>query len=71
MQRLHEYYRYVVFLTAMFSIDVAFWTSKMKQWIRMRMGLKVEGFEDELERTMRGLAKSNFGIDIAENAFEG
>lgn len=55
----------------MFSIDVAFWTSKMKQWIRMRMGLKVEGFEDELERTMRGLAKSNFGIDIAENAFEG
>jgi len=71
IQRLHELQRYFVFLLVTFSIDVVFWTSKFRQHIKLRMGLKGEGFEDELERTMRGFAKSNFGIDIAQEAFEG
>lgn len=68
-QRVQEVWRYLIFLTIMLSIDVAFWTSKVKQW--MWLGRKGEGFEDEIERTMRSLAKSNFGIDIATDAFDG
>ena len=34
----------------------------------MKPGL---GFADELERSMRGFAKSNFGMDVAPSAFEG
>jgi aarF domain-containing kinase len=39
--------------------------------VRERLGLEREGFEDELERKMRGIAKSNFGMDIGPNAFQG
>jgi len=35
------------------------------------MGLMSEGFEDELERSMRGFAKSNLGVDVAADAFDG
>ncbi|CCM06775.1 uncharacterized protein FIBRA_09073 [Fibroporia radiculosa] len=71
IERLKEYRSYIVFLVVTFSIDVAFWVSKMRQWARLWMGLKSEGFEDELERTMRGFAKSNFGLDITSEAFQG
>ncbi|KAH8096780.1 ABC1 family-domain-containing protein [Cristinia sonorae] len=70
-RRIQEYGRHLIFLSVMFAVDIAFWTSKLRQWFRRRMGWSSEGFEDELERTMRGIAKSNFGVDIAENAFEG
>jgi len=46
-------------------------TSRVRGWVRRRMGLMSEGFEDELERSMRGFAKSNFGVDVAANAFDG
>ena len=29
------------------------------------------GFEEELEKTIRGLAKDGLGIDVAQNAFAG
>ncbi|KAL6304993.1 ABC1-domain-containing protein [Sparassis latifolia] len=70
-QRVREYLRYLTFLAVTWSIDVAFWISKVRQWTRVRLGLKGEGFEDELERTMRGFAKTNFGVEIAADAFEG
>lgn len=69
--RLKAYGRFIVFMVVTYSIDVVFWTSKLRQWARLKLGLKGEGFEDELERTMRGFAKSNFGVDIAESAFQG
>ena len=56
----------------MLSIDLAFWTSKVLQRVRHILGkLSIAGFEDELERTMRGFAKSTFGIDVVPGAFEG
>lgn len=55
----------------MLSIDVAFWTSKVRQWVRHKLGKSSVGFEDELERTMRGFAKSSLGIDVAPGVFEG
>lgn len=71
-QRLAEYYHYLAFRTIMFSIDVAFWASKVKGWVRGLLGLRVTGsWEDELERSMRGFAKSAFGVDVQPGAFEG
>ena len=64
----------------MFSLDVAFWKAKFDVWFR---GLQVWlhwgsadakgplGFEEELEKTMRGFAKDSFGYEVADNAFGG
>jgi aarF domain-containing kinase len=59
------------FRAALLTLDVAFWASAARGWVRARLGLKREGFEDELERRMRGIAKSNFGVDIDAGAFQG
>lgn len=71
MQRLREYWYYLLFRGAMFSLDIVFWTSRTRQWVRGRLGFESEGFEDELERSMRGFAKSSLGVDVAPEAFEG
>jgi aarF domain-containing kinase len=55
----------------MFSIDFAFWKNKLVGWVRRTLGLRVEGFEDELERNIRGMAKASLGIDVANGAFDG
>jgi aarF domain-containing kinase len=55
----------------MFSLDVVFWTNGVKGWMKRKMGLASEGFEDELERSMRSFTKSNFGVDVAPDAFDG
>lgn len=72
-ERLREYWYYFLFRGVMFSLDVAFWQSKMRTWVRQRiLGQKGgEGFEDELERSLRGLAKSSMGVEIGPGAFEG
>ncbi|KIJ67289.1 hypothetical protein HYDPIDRAFT_84650 [Hydnomerulius pinastri MD-312] len=70
-QRAREYWHYLTFRGIMFSIDLAFWASKTRQWVRAMLGLSNMGFEDELERSMRGFAKSAFGVDVAPGAFEG
>jgi aarF domain-containing kinase len=45
----------------------------MRQWVMLRFGFggQREGFEDELERSMRGFTKNNLGFEVAPNAFEG
>lgn len=80
VERVKELWHDLVFRTVMFSLDVAFWKAKSVIWLR---GLQVKlhirhagakgplGFEEELEKTMRGLAKDNLGIDVAEDAFTG
>lgn len=71
-QRAREYWYYFLFRGVMFSLDVAFLSNRIRGWVRMNvMGLKSEGFEDELERNMRGFAKSNLGVDVAPGAFDG
>ncbi|KAF8146487.1 ABC1 family-domain-containing protein [Mycena galopus ATCC 62051] len=71
--RLGEYYHYVFFRSVILSIDLAFWAARTRQWIWQVLGLGSDGmgFEDELERSMRGLAKSNFGMDVPADAFDG
>ncbi|KAI0795083.1 ABC1 family-domain-containing protein [Abortiporus biennis] len=70
-ERLREYAGYFTFLAVTLAIDVAFYTSKIRQWIRQKLGLKSVGFEDELEQTMRGFAKDNLGLELAEDVFDG
>ncbi|KAJ7762792.1 ABC1 family-domain-containing protein [Mycena maculata] len=71
--RLHEYHHYLVFRTVMLSIDAAFWIARTRQWLWRVLGLGRDGmgFEDEIERSVRGLAKSSFGMDVGADAFDG
>ncbi|KZS87184.1 atypical/ABC1/ABC1-B protein kinase [Sistotremastrum niveocremeum HHB9708] len=64
-QRLVAYYRHIVYLSIMLSMDIAFYTSKV--WGYFTRG--EEGWEEQIERGMRGFAKQNFGVEIAEGAF--
>lgn len=62
----------MVFRSAMISLDIVFWASKARQWVMSRFfGRYAEGFEEELERSMRGFAKSNFGVEVSADVFEG
>lgn len=75
-QRLREYWRYFIFRTALFSLDVIFVSTRIKQWFARNIGLGVEwewakgGFEEELEKGMRVAAQGRFGMEIPESAFE-
>jgi aarF domain-containing kinase len=72
-QRLHEYYHYGVFRAVMLSLDVAFLIARTRQWLWRVLGLGRDGmgFEDEIERSVRGLAKSSFGMDVGADVFDG
>ncbi|KAJ7910238.1 ABC1-domain-containing protein [Mycena leptocephala] len=70
--RLREYYHYAVFRAVMLSIDVAFLVARTRQWLWHVFGIgDGMGFEDEIERSVRGLAKSSFGMDVGVDAFDG
>ena len=71
VQRVRAYAGYAGFLAVLLGTDLAFWAARARQWLAGLLGVASGGFEDELERTMRGFAKSNFGVDIAQTAFEG
>lgn len=63
---MREYYGYFVFKSVMWTVDFMFTFTRLKQWWK---GSKDnEGFEDELEKTMRMFAKDNFGMEINEGA---
>lgn len=66
-----ELWRDVVFRAVMFSLDVVFWASKLRQRVRALLGLANSGFEDELEKSVKGFARSTFGVEVGPEAFEG
>lgn len=66
-----EVWRDVVFRAVMFSLDVMFWVTNLRQRVRALLGLTNGGFEDELERSVRGFARSAFGVEVGPGAFEG
>jgi aarF domain-containing kinase len=71
-QRIVEYMDHLVFKSMMLSLDLAFWTARFRQWVYARLfGIGVGSFEDELEKTMRGLMKGNMGIDVETGVFSG
>ena len=76
--RVRSLAQHAVFRAVMLSLDFLFWATKVRQWASRTFGwlwgaaaARRDGFEDEIERSMRSFAKSNFGVDIPENVFEG
>lgn len=59
--RIKERFHEGVFRTVLASTDLAFWLSHMWRWIT---GSEDLHFEDELDRQMREVAKTQYGIDI-------
>jgi aarF domain-containing kinase len=70
-ERLREYVSDARFRFGLLALDAAFWADAVRGWVRGALGLQREGFEDALERQMRGIAKSNFGVEIGPGAFQG
>ncbi|KAF9072387.1 ABC1 family-domain-containing protein [Rhodocollybia butyracea] len=70
-QRLREYANDLVFRSVILSLDIAFWTTRIKQRIYALLGWKTYSFEDELERAMRGLMKNSTGVEVGNTMFSG
>lgn len=56
---------HLVFRTVLFSSDLYFWYSKIRQWLGIGGGM-----EDDIENQMRTMAKG-FGVELQHNVFEG
>ncbi|RKF60122.1 ABC1 family protein C10F6.14c [Erysiphe neolycopersici] len=59
-------WRHLMFRVMLFSSDLAFYTSR----IRQIFGLG-EGFEDDIEKQMKFIAKDQFGLELQHSVFEG
>lgn len=70
-QRFRSYLGYMTFQFITLAIDVHFRVTRARQWLYLLLGWRSANFEDQLEQTMRGFAKSNFGVEIGDAAFEG
>lgn len=70
-RRLREYWGYAVFRGVMFSLDVAFWVTRFRQWFWLKLGRYSWNFEDEFERSMQAFAQGNFGVEYSNGAFNG
>ncbi len=57
--------RHVIFKFVLFSSDVVFYTSKVRQWFGFGRGM-----EDDIERQMQHMAK-DFGVELNHSVFEG
>ncbi|KZF20419.1 ABC1 domain protein [Xylona heveae TC161] len=64
-QRLGNLGRHLIFKFVMFSSDVYFYASKVKQFFGIGRGM-----EDEMENQMKHIAK-DFGIELNHGVFEG
>ncbi|KAI0299365.1 ABC1-domain-containing protein [Multifurca ochricompacta] len=62
-ERFHE----GMFYAVMASIEAVFWLSHTWKWIT---GSEDDHFEDELDRQMREVAKTQYGIDIDPAAYD-
>ncbi|KAI9882769.1 MAG: hypothetical protein M1823_005481 [Watsoniomyces obsoletus] len=65
-QKIANLGRHLIFRAVLFSTDVVFWVTRLRQWLG-RGG----GMEDEMEMQLRGIAKENFGVELNHGVFEG
>jgi aarF domain-containing kinase len=70
-KRTKEYYYHFIFRASLLGLDAIFWVSKVRQYLGNLFGFKTVGFEDELERQARIMAKTTMGVDVAPGVFEG
>lgn len=71
-ERAREYWYYLLFRGVMLGLDLVFWESRVRGWARRNfLGRSGgEGFEAEMEKSMRRFAKS-IGVEVAPGAFQG
>ncbi|KAG0650509.1 abc1 family [Hyphodiscus hymeniophilus] len=65
-ERFANGWRHVLFRFVLFSSDVVFYTSKVRQYFGFG-----DGMEDEIEKQMRFIAKDQFGVELQHDVFEG
>ena len=65
--RVKERFHEGIFYTVMASTDAAFWLSRAWRWT---IGSGEDNFEDELDRQMREMAKTQYGIDINRAVYD-
>ncbi|EPQ30183.1 uncharacterized protein PFL1_02299 [Pseudozyma flocculosa PF-1] len=79
---LRDRVEFVKFRSTLLVLDLAFWASGLRYWIKFLVRHPIKavsgsrddeegGFEDDLERQMRKMAKDEFGVELDEGAFIG
>lgn len=58
--------RHMIFKLVLFSSDVVFYFSKVRQWLGLGGGM-----EDDMEAQLKGIAKDTFGVELNHAVFEG
>ncbi|KAK9454806.1 ABC1 family-domain-containing protein [Dipodascopsis uninucleata] len=67
-QRTRAWTNHLIFRLVMLMFDLGFYISKFRQFLLQN---DKEGFEDILERQLRGVARNNFGLDVKPGLTEG
>ncbi|KAH8802803.1 ABC transporter [Xylogone sp. PMI_703] len=65
-QRFTNGWRHLLFRFVLFTSDVVFWTSKIRQWFGLGRGM-----EDDIEKQMQYIAKDQLGVELERSVFEG
>jgi aarF domain-containing kinase len=65
-ERLKNAWKHFIFRFVLFSSDVVFYASKIRQTFGFG-----DGMEDDIEKQMRFLAKDQFGIELQHSVFDG
>ncbi|KAI9675082.1 MAG: hypothetical protein M1817_001490 [Caeruleum heppii] len=65
-QKVRNAWRHAIFRAVLFSSDVVFWIARVRQWVG-----RGQGMEDDVERSMRGLARESFGVELQGGVFDG
>lgn len=65
-QRWLNAWRHLLFRFVLFSSDVVWWGSRVRQVLGWG-----DGMEDDLEKQMRFIAKDQFGVELQHSVFEG
>jgi aarF domain-containing kinase len=65
--RVKEHFHEGIFYTVMASTDAAFWLNRTWKGIT---GSNEDNFEDELDRQVREIAKTQYGIDIDRAVYD-
>ncbi|KAJ5153043.1 uncharacterized protein N7482_009521 [Penicillium canariense] len=64
-EKIRNLGRHVVFRMVLFTSDIFFWFTKIRQWLRLGGGM-----EDDIEAQMQNMAK-DLGVELNQNVFEG
>ena len=65
-ERFVNGWRHLIFKFVIFTSDIVFYTSKVRQLFGFG-----DGMEDDIEKQMRFIAKDQFGVDLQHSVFDG